>query len=135
MGLLEDIKSEGCGYLGHSRYKCLLEGTGVPTAYITNVGMKDILKIGRQTRLDLYSLKPRKLETPIEDSLLFEISGRHDSLGEEIYPLDYSELISLKKAIDSKRPMAIAINLLFSFINDAHEKKIEALFSKDYFVS
>ena len=137
MGLLEDIKSGRVRVVIGTTVatNALLEGTGVPTAYITNVGMKDILKIGRQTRLDLYSLKPRKLETPIEDSLLFEISGRHDSLGEEIYPLEDSELISLKKAVDSKRPMAIAINLLFSFINDAHEKKIEALFSKDYFVS
>ena len=59
----------------------LLEEAGVPTAYITNVGMKDILKIGRQTRLELYSLKPSKLETPIEDSLIFEVSGRHDFMG------------------------------------------------------
>lgn len=113
----------------------LLEGTGVPTAYITNVGMKDILKIGRQTRLELYSLKPSKLETPIDDSLIFEVSGRHDFMGEEINSLNRTELKSLKKAVDSKRPMAIAINLLFSFLNNTHEKEIEALFSKDYFVS
>ena len=61
MGLLEDIKSGRVRVVIGTTVatNALLEGTGVPTAYITNVGMKDILKIGRQTRLDLYSLKPR----------------------------------------------------------------------------
>ena len=113
----------------------LLEEKGVSTAYITNSGMKDLLKIGRQTRLELYNLKPSKLEPPIKDSLIFEVGGRHNSVGQEIEPLNQEELRNLKKAVQAKRPKSIAINLLFSYMNDEHEKRIEALFTNDYFVS
>ncbi|MAI41281.1 MAG: hydantoinase/oxoprolinase family protein [Candidatus Azotimanducaceae bacterium] len=113
----------------------LLEEKGVSTAYITNSGMRDLLKIGRQTRLELYNLKPSKLEPPIEDSLIFEVGGRHNSVGQEIEPLNQEELRNLKKAVQSKKPKSIAINLLFSYMNNDHEKRIEALFTDDYFIS
>ncbi|MDH5395819.1 MAG: hydantoinase/oxoprolinase family protein, partial [Gammaproteobacteria bacterium] len=43
----------------------VLEGKGVKTAYITNVGLGDVLTIGRQTRRELYNLQPDKKAPPV----------------------------------------------------------------------
>ena len=112
-----------------------LQGNGVETAYITNSGIADVLQIGRQTRFELYNLKTSKAEPPIEQSLVFEINARLDADGKEVTPIDATQLAALRKAVEHRQPVSIAINLLFSFLNDAHEKQIEALFEDKFFVS
>lgn len=112
-----------------------LEGKGVPAAYITNRGMKDVLKIGRQTRRELYRLAPVTPPAPFIDALMFEIDCRLDANGDEIVSLTQADLDALKQAVTAANPVAIAINLLFSFLDPAQELAIEALFEDDYFVS
>lgn len=112
-----------------------LEGKGVPTAYITNEGLGDVLTIGRQTRAELYNLAPEPKKLPVEDELLFEVSARTDALGNTVTPLDREELRALKAAVEKAAPEAIAINLLFSFLDDSQERELESLFADNYFVS
>ncbi|MEX0942966.1 MAG: hydantoinase/oxoprolinase family protein [Pseudomonadales bacterium] len=115
-----------------------LEGKGVRTAYITNKGLRDLLLIGRQTRDRLYDLTPSPRAHPFEPELLFEIDCRMDAQGKEVTPLTQEKLRKLKAEVDALAPEAIAINLLFSFLQPAHEIAIEELFSGEgcnYFVS
>ncbi|MEX2488186.1 MAG: hydantoinase/oxoprolinase family protein [Pseudomonadales bacterium] len=112
-----------------------LEGKGVRTAYITNRGLKDILTIGRQTRGELYNLAPVGKQLPVSDDLLFEVSARTSASGEVIREFDEGELTALKEAVEAAGPEAIAINLLFSFLDDGHEREIEAVFEENWFVS
>ncbi|MCH8258313.1 MAG: hydantoinase/oxoprolinase family protein, partial [Proteobacteria bacterium] len=108
---------------------------GVPTAYIANRGLSDLLYIGRQTRPELYNLEVRKPAIDLPERLLLEVGARLDANGVEISGFSKNELTQLKRRIKKLAPRAIAINLLFSFINDSHEKEIEALFGSEYFVS
>ncbi|MGI9322435.1 MAG: hydantoinase/oxoprolinase family protein, partial [Pseudomonadales bacterium] len=112
-----------------------LEGKGVRTAYITNKGMKDVLSIGRQTRLELYNLAVTKKTITPEEDLLFEVDVRCAADGAVIKELDASELAALTEEVRRAEPEAIAVNLLFSFVNDEHERLIEAALAKDFFVS
>ncbi len=112
-----------------------LEGKGARTAYITNRGMKDILIIGRQTRAELYSLAPTKPAVPVDPELTFEVSARVDATGNVISALDENELAALTAEIRQKDPEAIAINLLFSYLNSEHEIAIENMLTGNYFVS
>ncbi|MBD3646980.1 MAG: hydantoinase/oxoprolinase family protein [Pseudomonadales bacterium] len=112
-----------------------LEGKGVRTAYITNEGLKDVLSIGRQIRAELYNLAPQPKTIPVEDELLFVVSARIDALGNVVEPLSPDDFEVLKQAVDHAAPEAIAINLLFSFLDDGHEREIESLFEDRYFVS
>ena len=91
-----------------------LQGRGVETAYITNRGIADVLRIGRQTRSKLYDLRASKLEPPIKQSLTFEVDARLDANGNEVTALNESQLTQLKKAVELRKPDSIAINLLFS---------------------
>ncbi len=112
-----------------------LEGKGVATAYITNRGLGDVLHIGRQTRSALYDLNVTRPTPPIDSSLLFEVEARVDASGHVVQELSQDALKALKSSVEARNPGAIAINLLFSFLNEQQEREIEALFSDDFFVS
>ena len=56
-----------------------LEGKGVRTAYVTNRGFTDVLRIGRQARRDLYSLAPGAAPNPVPDELLVGIRRANGS--------------------------------------------------------
>ena len=111
-----------------------LEGKGARTAYIANEGMKDVIRIGRQTRQDLYSLHPTKQTVPVDESLLFEVPSRLGADGEPIQSATTADLDALEAEVRAAAPDSIAINLLFSYLNPDHEIEIENRFL-DFFVS
>jgi N-methylhydantoinase A len=104
----------------------VLEGKGVRTAYITNQGMADILTIGRQARKELYNLRPPKPSPLIPAELCLEVNSRLGANGEVIACLDDNQLQALCAQFDMLAPESVAINLLFSFIDDSEEKRIES---------
>lgn len=112
-----------------------LEGKGVRTAYITNLGLKDVLLIGRQTRPELYDLTPKFSRFPIDPELMFEVSARVDATGEMVSDFAAGELEALEAHIDRLKPESIAINLLFSFQNPTAEIQLQQRFADRYFVS
>jgi N-methylhydantoinase A len=113
----------------------LLEGKGVTTAYITNFGLADVLSIGRQTRRELYNLQPEKPVPPVAKEYCLETGGRLSATAEVIEPLTQSQLDTLALQIKKLAPDAVAINLLFSYLDDAAEKRIAAVIPDSIFVS
>ncbi len=113
----------------------LLEGKGARTVFITNHGFKDLLLIGRQTRRELYNLTPKKQRSLIEPQLCLETGGRINPQGDTIQPLLPEECKQLIAKIDQLQPEAIAICLLFAFVDASYEQAIRKLFSEQYFVS
>ena len=103
-----------------------LEGKGVRTAYITNRGFTDLLQIGRQARRDLYSLTPRPSPEPVPTELLIGTGGRIAANGDLVDPLTEADLDALRERVIALRPEAIAVNLLFSYVDDRYERKIES---------
>ena len=104
----------------------VLEGRGGRVVYIANRGLADVLAIGRQNRPELYQLSTPPLPPPVPRELCLEIGGRLDAQGGELEPLDEGELRGLSARVAALAPDAVAINLLFSFLDDAHERRLEA---------
>ncbi|MCG8315158.1 MAG: hydantoinase/oxoprolinase family protein [Pseudomonadales bacterium] len=105
-----------------------LENKGVRTAFVTNHGFADLLSLGRQTRAELYNLTPDLPQQPVPAALCFETGGRLNAKGECIEPLTEAAINQLLEAIQQQQPQAIAINLLFSFLDDTAESRLaEAL--------
>jgi len=100
-----------------------LEGKGVPTAFITNVGMEDILFIGRQTRPELYDLVVKKPKPPLQMDDLYGVDCRIDAHGREIRCVDEHEIEELAKELKGKGHSA-AICLLHSYRDGSHEDSI-----------
>ena len=113
----------------------VLEGKGVRTALITNRGLKDLLSIGRQARAELYKLQPQPLPAPVPAELCLETGGRLGADGGVVEPLTEVELEDLRQQLLALRPEAVAINLLFSFLDDRFERAIEAIVPEGVFVS
>lgn len=104
-----------------------LEGKGARTVFISNHGFKDMLTLGRQTRRELYNLQPAPIEPPVPEALCLETGGRVSAKGELLDALRAEDLATLKTQLQTLQPEAVAINLLFSFLDDSHEAAIEKL--------
>ncbi|MCW8929738.1 MAG: hydantoinase/oxoprolinase family protein [Gammaproteobacteria bacterium] len=102
-----------------------LEKKGVKTAYISNEGLADVLTIGRQARKELYNLCPKPEVAPVPRSLCYEVSSRVDANGERLLSINDDDLQQLKQFIQQQQPESVAINLLFSFLDDQDECRIE----------
>jgi len=113
----------------------VLEGKGVRTVYITNRGLADVLSIGRQARQSLYDLQPSIPPPPVAANLCIETGGRISSDGKIIDALTDADLQAIKKSLTDLKPQAVAINLLFSFLDDTAEKAIAKIIPNDIFVS
>ena len=112
-----------------------LEGKGVKTALISNIGFKDLLTIGRQTRRELYNLQPAAVTPPVPEPLCFEMPGRVDSEGLQLETVSTESLQTLQQQLQAAGVEAVAINLLFSFLNPAPEQAIKQALAANWFVS
>lgn len=112
-----------------------LEGKGVRTAYIGNRGLRDVLSIGRQARQALYELQPGPRRPPVAEELCLETGGRLAADGVIVEPLTEADLQALCRQLEALAPQAVAINLLFSYLDDSAEKAIKAALPEHLFVS
>jgi N-methylhydantoinase A len=124
------------GYVLHGTtigVNTLLEGKGASTVLITTRGFRDVYDIGRQWRgHDVYNLfidRPRML---LPRRNIFEVDERVDALGEVVRPLDVGSVRTAIHAMSDCNVEAVAICLLFSFMNPAHEKAVAALVREAY---
>ena len=104
----------------------VLEGKGVNCCFITNTGMADMLTIGRQARKELYHLNPAVKSPPVPKAYCLEVSGRLSAKGERVERLYDDDLLSLHDRLKKIAPQAVAVNCLFSFLDDEDERRIEA---------
>jgi len=113
----------------------ILERKGVRTLFVTHRGLEDLLTIGRQTRPELYQLCPDAVEPPVNRADCFGISGRLNARGEVQQEIDPNDLPGLAQLADAGDYEAVAVCLLFSFLNPAHEQRIAEVLPDKLFVS
>lgn len=102
----------------------ILERKGAKTALITTRGFRDVLFIGRQNRPDLYALHPQMPPPLIPRSLCYEVPERLDHHGAVLVPLDTAALDAVLDEIAAQGVESVAVCLLYSYINPAHEQAI-----------
>ena len=103
----------------------LLEVKGANVALVATRGFRDVLEIRRSARADLYDLFQDAPAVLVPRRRRFEITERIDAQGEVVTGLDESELDTLVDAIRGLDDVqAVAVCLMFSFLNDAHERRI-----------
>ena len=106
----------------------LLERRGARTALVTTHGFEDVLEIGRQNRPDLYDLGMDRPPALVPAELRFGVSERVDQAGAVVATPRPEELSKLVSTLDDAQVDAVAVVLLFSFLNPLHEELVaEAL--------
>ena len=135
---LHDIAENAHLYIVHGSTvatNAVLEGKGVTTVFITNRGLRDLLTIGRQARKELYNLQPKPEPPPVPREYCLETGGRLSAQGEVVDALTAHDIEQLQSRIKQLAPAAVAINLLFSYLDDRFEKQIAAAMPAGVFVS
>ena len=102
----------------------LLEGKGARTALITTRGMRDVLELRRSARASLYDLFQDAPAVLVPRHLRLEVTERMDAQGAVVEPLRIEELDDAVDFIKRHDVEAVAVCLLYSFLNDAHERAI-----------
>ncbi|MDO9712590.1 hydantoinase/oxoprolinase family protein [Paracraurococcus lichenis] len=102
----------------------LLEHRGATAAFVSTRGFRDILELRRSARADLYDLFQDGPSVLIPRRRRFEITERIDAQGQVVTPLAEAEVPALVEAIRASGAETVGVSLLFSFLNDAHERRL-----------
>ena len=104
----------------------LLEHKGAKCGFIATRGFRDLLELRRSSRPDLYDLFQDAPNVLVPRRYRWEITERIDAQGEVVTPLATDELPALIQAIRTAGLQTVAVSLLFSFLNDSHERAVGA---------
>ncbi|HVA34470.1 MAG TPA: hydantoinase/oxoprolinase family protein, partial [Candidatus Baltobacteraceae bacterium] len=117
-------------FLGHSTTiatNALLGQIGLElprVAMITTHGFRDVIDIGRQNRSELYNLLVQRPVPLVAREDRFAVVERIDYRGNVLVALDDAAVAHLCEELRARAYDSIAICLLNSYANDAHERRI-----------
>ena len=104
----------------------LLERKGARVAFVTTAGFEDTLAIGRQARPSLYDWDLHRPAPIVEEHSCFGLRERIGPDGAVLHPPTKAALKELRRQVQSSQAESVAVSLLFSFANPAHERAIES---------
>jgi N-methylhydantoinase A len=102
----------------------LIERKGAKTALLTTEGFRDVVEIRHENRFEQYDINidlppplvPRRLRLPVRE--------RIDAQGNVLTPLDAGSVDNAIEALAAQHVEAVAVGLLHSFTNPAHERRV-----------
>lgn len=114
--------------------------SGARVLYLTTQGFEDVLFIQRINRRFHYDLDWVKPAPFAERRDCLGVRERISKDGEALIPLGEEELARLRAVVAERlaegaaddRPAAIAINLLFSYVNPRHEQALAAFLQREF---
>jgi N-methylhydantoinase A len=122
-----DVGASDVGLLSHATTvvtNAILEERGACAALITTRGFRDVLELRRSARDNLYDLFQDPPSTLIPRRHRFEVTERVGADGAIVAPLAEDEIEGLVAQLRAARVEAIAVSLLFSFLNPKHERRL-----------
>jgi N-methylhydantoinase A/oxoprolinase/acetone carboxylase beta subunit len=105
----------------------LIERKGATTALVSTRGFRDVLRIGREKKFDIYDLQIERPEPLVPERLSFEVNERVGPDGRVVEPLDEASVGEVAEAIRAGGADAVAVCLLHSYMNAAHEQRVREL--------
>jgi 5-oxoprolinase (ATP-hydrolysing) len=103
----------------------LLERQGAATALVTTSGFRDVLRIAYQNRPRLFDLDIR-LPTDLYSEVV-ELNERMDAGGNVLLPIDSSEVRAKLAPLKDCGIVSLAVCLMNSYRNAAHERVVERI--------
>ncbi|MCP4021180.1 MAG: hydantoinase/oxoprolinase family protein [Desulfobacteraceae bacterium] len=131
-----DVEMDDIDYIIHGTTigtNAIIEGNGAKVGLITTAGFEDVLEIRRVARpkeaaFDFGADNP----TPLVPRYLRKgVIERVNSKGEIYTPLDEDSVFSAIRVFKENNVDSIVISLLFSFLNQIHEKRIAEICRKE----
>ena len=110
-----------------------IQRRGARVGLITTRGFRDTLYIRRMIRKTTYDSQEPFPEPFVRRRYIKEVAERINAAGDVVTPLDLSEAVKvIEELITVAKVEAIAICLLHSYMNSAHENQLAQLIRKKY---
>jgi N-methylhydantoinase A/oxoprolinase/acetone carboxylase beta subunit len=100
----------------------ILERKGAVVGLITTSGFEDVIRIGRQTRPELYNFFVPPPAPIVEASLTRGLDERLDANGDVLTPLRLDDLGPIAQTLKDAGAEIIAVCFLHAYANAAHER-------------
>ena len=111
----------------------VLERKGARVAFLATEGFRDLLTLQRQSRRSIYDIHYRKPAPVVPRRDTFGIPERIGPRGEIVTALDEAAAVDrIRRALDGGDYASIAICLLNSYANPAHERRVAAIVAEHF---
>jgi N-methylhydantoinase A len=102
----------------------LIERRGAKTAFITTKGFRDVIEMRTESRFEQYDLNLKLPDPLLPRNRRYVVAERMEATGKVLIPLDRAEVEALADELKEAGYDSIAVGLLHSYVNDAHERLI-----------
>ena len=137
VGFEQALRGLGTAGVAPSRVRLLGHGTTVATnalimgrlarvVLVTTEGFRDLLAIRGGRRPSVYDLDPAKPRDLVARHDRVEVAERIGPRGEVLQELTAAEIARVCREVAGRHPDAVAVGLLFSYLDDRHEQALGA---------
>ena len=109
----------------------IIERKGACTGLITTQGFRDVLELGREIRYAAYDVFAEMPEPLVPRQRRLEVNERLRADGSVLKPLDEAEAHAVARALKNLRVESVAVCLLNSFENPAHEQAVKRIVAEE----
>ena len=102
----------------------LIERRGAKTALITTEGFRDVIEMRTESRFEQYDLNLVLPEPLLPRNRRYTVRERMDASGQVLIALEQAQIEFLVDELELANYESIAVGLLHSYVNDAHERMI-----------
>ena len=102
----------------------LIERKGARTALVTTGGFRDVIEMRTESRYEQYDLNLVLPEPLLPRNRRYVVNERMDADGNVLVPLDSGEVVTLAEEIRHAGYESVAVGLIHSYANPAHEQVI-----------
>jgi N-methylhydantoinase A len=121
------IAPEAIGQIIHGTTlatNALIERRGARTALITTQGFRDVIEMRTESRFEQYDLNLELPDPLLPRQMRHTVAERVDATGAILIPLARADIETVVDAIAEQGVESIAVGLIHSYLNDAHERLI-----------
>lgn len=104
----------------------VLTGNLASVALLTTRGFRDVMGYRQSSRPSVYSLTPDRPAELVERRARLEVDERLTSTGEVLTALTDAEIERVVGEVKRLDVQAVAVSLLFSYLDDTHERRLGA---------
>jgi len=108
----------------------LIERRGAKTALITTQGFRDVIEMRTESRFEQYDLNLVLPEPLLPRNQRYTLEERINAQGDIYKALNRAEIEDLASRIKQANYESVAVGLLHSYANDAHEKMVREVLNE-----
>ena len=131
--LKSDLDPSSIGQIIHGTTlatNALIERRGAKTALITTQGFRDVIEMRTESRFEQYDLNLTLPEPLLPRQSRLTLNERINARGDVLASVDRNEIEKLADQVEMAGYESVAVGLLHSYVNPAHEHLVREVFAK-----